>query len=93
MMVTGAPVRRAVVDEVAEAADGRQAHGNADQQNEQSEHLEPEPRWGRRLWPKGIAVAVWVNTLPRLQQGEPWYEIGIDDPDRRRRRYAEPVSR
>ncbi|MFG2563240.1 hypothetical protein [Streptomyces sp. NPDC048496] len=33
---------------------------------------------------KGIAVAVWVNTLPRLQRGEPWYEIGFDDPDRRR---------
>ncbi|MFE1879637.1 hypothetical protein [Streptomyces diastatochromogenes] len=39
---------------------------------------------------KGIAVAVWVNTLPRLQRGEPWYEIGVDDPDRRRRRYPEP---
>ncbi|MEW2516399.1 replication-relaxation family protein [Streptomyces sp. NPDC046870] len=42
---------------------------------------------------KGIAVAVWVNTLPRLQRGEPWYEIGVDDPDRRRRRYPEPVGR
>ncbi|MGW0778024.1 replication-relaxation family protein [Streptomyces sp. NPDC002835] len=42
---------------------------------------------------KGIAVAVWVNTLPRLQRGEPWYEIGIDDPDRRRRRYPEPTGR
>ncbi|MFI2415718.1 hypothetical protein [Streptomyces sp. NPDC018947] len=41
---------------------------------------------------KGIAVAVWVNTLPRLQRGEPWYEIGVDDPDRRRRRYPEPVG-
>jgi len=42
---------------------------------------------------KGIAVAVWVNTLPRLQRGEPWYEIGVDDPDRRRRRYPEPLGR
>jgi hypothetical protein len=42
---------------------------------------------------KGIAVAVWVNTLPRLQRGEPWYEIGVDDPDRRRRRYPEPAGR
>ncbi|MEW2290489.1 replication-relaxation family protein [Streptomyces sp. NPDC047841] len=42
---------------------------------------------------KGIAIAVWVNTLPRLQRGEPWYEIGVDDPDRRRRRYPEPVGR
>ena len=42
---------------------------------------------------QGIAVAVWVNTLPRLQRGEPWYEIGVYDPDRRRRRYPEPVGR
>ncbi|MEU2065188.1 hypothetical protein [Streptomyces sp. NPDC013455] len=42
---------------------------------------------------KGIAVEVWVNTLLRLQRGEPWYEIDADDPDRRRRRYPEPVSR
>lgn len=42
---------------------------------------------------KGIAVAVWVNTLPRLQRGEPWYEIGVDDPDRRRWRYPEPAGR
>jgi hypothetical protein len=42
---------------------------------------------------KGIAVAVWANTLPRLQRGEPWYEIGIDAPDRPRRRYPEPAGR
>ncbi|MGK5696963.1 replication-relaxation family protein [Streptomyces sp. URMC 128] len=42
---------------------------------------------------EGIAVAVWVNTLPRLQRGEPWYEIGVDDPDRRRARYPEPAGR
>ncbi|MGW0190673.1 hypothetical protein ACWDV7_33750 [Streptomyces sp. NPDC003362] len=27
---------------------------------------------------------MWVNTLPRLQRGEPWYEIGVDAPDRSR---------
>ncbi|MFG2408087.1 replication-relaxation family protein [Streptomyces brevispora] len=42
---------------------------------------------------KGITVQVWVNTLPRLKRGEPWYEIGVDDPDRRRRRYPEPIGR
>ncbi|MER6113801.1 hypothetical protein [Streptomyces hirsutus] len=42
---------------------------------------------------KGIAVAVWVNTLPRLQWGESWFEIGVDDPDRPRRRYPEPPGR
>ncbi|MER6237651.1 replication-relaxation family protein [Streptomyces clavifer] len=42
---------------------------------------------------EGIAVAVWVNTLPRLQGGDPWYEIGVDDPDRRRSRYPEPAGR
>jgi hypothetical protein len=42
---------------------------------------------------KGIAIAVWANTLPRLQHGEPWYEIGVDDPDRRRERYPEPAGR
>ncbi|WP_078958111.1 replication-relaxation family protein [Streptomyces glaucescens] len=41
----------------------------------------------------GITIAVWVNTLPRLQRGEPWYEIGVDDPSRRRERYPEPVGR
>jgi hypothetical protein len=42
---------------------------------------------------KGITIAVWVNTLLRLRRGEPWYEIGVDDPDRRRQRYPEPVGR
>lgn len=42
---------------------------------------------------RGITIAVWVNTLPRLQRGEPWYEIGVDDPHRRRERYPEPVGR
>ncbi|MFI1869487.1 replication-relaxation family protein [Streptomyces jumonjinensis] len=41
----------------------------------------------------GIDVAVWVNTLPRLQRGEPWYEMGMDAPDRRRRRYPDPPGR
>ncbi|MFF3775774.1 hypothetical protein [Streptomyces sp. NPDC002232] len=36
---------------------------------------------------EGVTIAVWVNTLPRLQRGEPWYEIGVDDPHRRRARY------
>jgi hypothetical protein len=36
---------------------------------------------------KGITIAVRVNTLPRLKRGEPWYEIGVDDPDRRHQRY------
>nr|WSZ11957.1 IS3 family transposase [Streptomyces canus] len=42
---------------------------------------------------KGIAIAVWANTLPRLQRGEPWYEIGVDAPNRRRERYPEPIGR
>ncbi|MCM2388123.1 replication-relaxation family protein [Streptomyces albipurpureus] len=42
---------------------------------------------------KGIAVAVLVNTLTRLQRGEPWYEIGVDDPYARRERYPEPPGR
>jgi hypothetical protein len=41
---------------------------------------------------KGIAVAVWLNTLPRLQPGESWYEIGVDAPGRRRR-YPESFGR
>ncbi|MFF2779906.1 replication-relaxation family protein [Streptomyces sp. NPDC058052] len=42
---------------------------------------------------EGITIAVWVNTLPRLQRGEPWYEIGVDDPHRRRSRYPEAIGR
>ncbi|MER5807809.1 replication-relaxation family protein [Streptomyces sp. NPDC002033] len=42
---------------------------------------------------KGITIAVWANTLPRLQRGEPWCEIGVDDPHRRRDRYPEAVGR
>jgi hypothetical protein len=41
----------------------------------------------------GSAVAVWVNTLPRLQRGQAWYEIGVDDPGRRRDRSPQPVGR
>ncbi|PZH14828.1 hypothetical protein C1I97_09790, partial [Streptomyces sp. NTH33] len=41
----------------------------------------------------GITIAVRVNTLPRLQRGEPWDEIGVDDPYRRRERHPERVSR
>ncbi|MFC9636222.1 hypothetical protein ACFTY8_45320 [Streptomyces mirabilis] len=32
----------------------------------------------------GITIAVWVNTLPWLQCGDRWYEVGVDDPGRRR---------
>ncbi|MFD7169926.1 hypothetical protein [Streptomyces violascens] len=39
---------------------------------------------------KGVAVAVWVNALSRLQCGEPWYEIGVDA---RGRRCPEPAGR
>ncbi|MCX5265962.1 hypothetical protein [Streptomyces sp. NBC_00199] len=42
---------------------------------------------------KGIAIAVWVDTLPRLKRGQPWFEIGVDAPDRRRQRYPEPAGR
>ncbi|MEU9256603.1 hypothetical protein AB0D66_33115 [Streptomyces sp. NPDC048270] len=42
---------------------------------------------------QGITIAVWTDTLPRLQPGEPWYEIGVDDPHRRRSRYPEAVGR
>ncbi|MFD7163661.1 hypothetical protein [Streptomyces violascens] len=42
---------------------------------------------------KGVAVAVWVNTLSRLRCGEPWYEIGVDARGRRRRRCPEPAGR
>ncbi|MGW6974271.1 replication-relaxation family protein [Streptomyces sp. NPDC054952] len=42
---------------------------------------------------KGITIAVWAITLSRLQRGEPWYEIGVDDPHGRRDRYPEPVGR
>ncbi|MER5811411.1 replication-relaxation family protein [Streptomyces sp. NPDC002033] len=42
---------------------------------------------------KGITIAAWANTLPSLQGGEPWYEIGVDDPHERRARYPEAVGR
>jgi hypothetical protein len=42
---------------------------------------------------KGIAVALWANTLPRLQQGERWYEIGPTPRTGRRRRYPESAGR
>lgn len=41
---------------------------------------------------QGITIAVWANTLPRLQRDGPWYEIGVDDPHRRRARYPEAVG-
>ncbi|MFD9433117.1 replication-relaxation family protein [Streptomyces sp. NPDC060002] len=57
------------------------------------EHLLDNRRQALTADVRGITVAVWLNTLPRLQRGEPWYEIGVDDPDRRRRRYPEPAGR
>ncbi|MFI8308461.1 replication-relaxation family protein [Streptomyces sp. NPDC085927] len=57
------------------------------------EHLLDNRRQALTADVHGIAIAVWVNTLPRLKRGEPWYEIGVDDPDRRRRRYPEPAGR
>lgn len=41
----------------------------------------------------GIAIGVLATTLLRLQRGEPWTEIGVDDADRRRERYPESVGR
>jgi hypothetical protein len=57
------------------------------------EHLLDNRRQALTADVKGITVAVWVNTLPRLKRGEPWYEIGVDDPHRRRERYPEPAGR
>lgn len=58
-----------------------------------AEHLLDNRRQALAAAVHGITIAVWVNTLPRLQRGEPWYEIGVDDPGWRRERYAEPVGR
>ncbi|MGW2515172.1 replication-relaxation family protein [Streptomyces scopuliridis] len=58
-----------------------------------AEHLLDNRRQALTAAVRGITIAVWVNTLPRLQRGEPWYEIGVDDPDWRRARYPEPVGR
>ncbi|MCX5195781.1 hypothetical protein OOK31_18090 [Streptomyces sp. NBC_00249] len=58
-----------------------------------AEHLLDNRRQALTDAVQGITIAVWVNTLPRLQRGEPWYEIGVDDPDRRRARYPEAVGR
>jgi hypothetical protein len=57
------------------------------------EHLLGNRRQALTADVKGITIAVWVNTLPRLKRGEPWYEIGVDDPHRRRERYPEPAGR
>ncbi|MEU8701644.1 hypothetical protein AB0C61_29095 [Streptomyces sp. NPDC048680] len=58
-----------------------------------AEHLLDNRRQALAADVKGIPVAVWVNTLLRLKRGEPWCEIGVDDPDCRRRRYPEPGGR
>jgi hypothetical protein len=58
--------------------------------------LPPEQGWGLQALAadvKGIAVALWANTLPRLQQGERWYEIGPTPRTGRRRRYPESAGR
>ncbi|MFF0110065.1 replication-relaxation family protein [Streptomyces hirsutus] len=57
------------------------------------EHLLDNRRQALTADVRGITIAVWVNTLPRLKRGEPWYEIGVDEPDRRRQRYPEPAGR
>ncbi|WP_246144701.1 hypothetical protein [Actinacidiphila oryziradicis] len=58
-----------------------------------AEHLLDNRRQALAKAVRGITVAVLVTTLPRLQRGEPWYEIGVDDPHRRRKRYPEPAGR
>ncbi|MEU0990288.1 hypothetical protein [Streptomyces sp. NPDC005953] len=35
----------------------------------------------------------YAAALPQFQQGESWWEIGVDDSDQRRERYPEPASR
>ncbi|MEF3117663.1 replication-relaxation family protein [Streptomyces chrestomyceticus] len=40
-----------------------------------------------------ITIAVLATTLPRLQRGEPWYELAVDDYPRRRARYPQVSSR
>lgn len=54
------------------------------------EHLLDNRRRALTADARGMTVAVWVNTLPRLKRGEPWYEIGVDHPGGR---YPEPVDR
>ncbi|MEU2793963.1 replication-relaxation family protein [Streptomyces sp. NPDC007100] len=41
----------------------------------------------------GITIAVLATTLPRLQRGEPWDELAVDDYHRRRARYPQVLSR
>ncbi|MFD3761455.1 replication-relaxation family protein [Streptomyces sp. NPDC058622] len=58
-----------------------------------AEHLLDNRRQALTAAVKGITIAVWANTLPSLQRGEPWYEIGVDDPHERRARYPEAIGR
>ncbi|MEU7261912.1 hypothetical protein AB0B21_39875 [Streptomyces rimosus] len=58
----------------------------------------PEHRLQRRLdalarGVEGITIAVLVTTLPRLECGEPWYELAVDDCHRRLARYPQVFSR
>ncbi|MDV7220429.1 replication-relaxation family protein [Streptomyces prunicolor] len=41
----------------------------------------------------GITVHVLALTLPALQRGDPWRQMGVDDQDGCRDRYPEPVGR
>ncbi|MGW7052966.1 hypothetical protein [Streptomyces sp. NPDC054887] len=58
-----------------------------------AEHLLDNRRQALTAAVQGITIAVRVNTLPRLQRGQPWYEIGVDDPNRRRARCPGPTGR
>ncbi|MET8115963.1 replication-relaxation family protein [Streptomyces prasinus] len=58
-----------------------------------AEHLLDNRRKALTADLQGIPVAVWANALPRLKRGEPWYEIGVDAPHRRRARYPKPTGR
>ena len=58
-----------------------------------AEHLLDNRRQALTEAVRDITISVLVTTLPRLQRGDPWYEIGVDDPHRRRKRYPEPAGR
>ncbi|MFD7878819.1 hypothetical protein ACFV5G_32795 [Streptomyces sp. NPDC059766] len=72
---------------------GRGVRGGWRRPGGKEEHLLDDRLHAFAYDAKGIAIAVWVNTLHQLQRGEPWYEIGVDDPGRRRERNPEPAGR
>lgn len=43
-----------------------------------AEHLLDNRRQALTAAVHGITIAVWVNILPRLQRGEPWYDTHAD---------------